>query len=77
MVDYFYSNLSGPLPIARWKSVESFPVGKDIKSTYIEELNKYQIFFSEKEDELLWIHSKLGGYLVKDGYRFLSSSSMG
>lgn len=52
-------------------------MGQEIKLAYVEELNKHQIIFSEKEDGLLWIHFKSGGYSVKDGYRFLFSSSMG
>lgn len=77
VADYFYLDLSGLVSVSRWKSIDSFPVGQEIKSSYVEELNKRQIFFSKGDDELIWIHSKSGGYTVKDGYKFLSTSYRG
>ncbi|XP_059068971.1 uncharacterized protein LOC131859353 [Cryptomeria japonica] len=40
VADYICVDSSGLLPVAKWKSIDSLPVDQDIKSTFVEELNK-------------------------------------
>lgn len=71
VADYFFVDSSSLLPVARWKSIDFLLVDQDLKSSFVDELKKH-LLFSKDEDELIWVYSKLGEYLVKEGYNYLS-----
>lgn len=67
VTDYFEIVSSGPLKLARWKSIDFLDVDQSMKLDFEKILGDRIVFLSASKDELIWTKNISSKYTVKDG----------
>ncbi|XP_059070060.1 uncharacterized protein LOC131066102 isoform X2 [Cryptomeria japonica] len=71
VADYFEIVTSGPLKLARWKSIDFLVVDPSMKLDFEKFFGDRIVLLYDSKDELIWTKNISGKYTVKDGYNSL------